>query len=420
MRRLPLLLAATTALAAVPAHAQFHEPDPEATEAFETLVASYRARPALTVRSTVSVEVREGEMASGGKEVTGELVFADDGRGVFRIRGFTCHLGGGTFSAVHEATDHSYFSTPDDDAPYYALLNAFVDLPYPHLAIAFGEPDIEDLCMQFHPKAPWVRPTAVEPLEDGTGRRIILTSDFSRMVVETEDERGLIRTVDLEVSGGALVQPGSTLVYHHEFEYDETPPEAGTFDFDPGDRQRVDLLAALMPKARPAERPQLAAGGNELVGQPAPPLVLTTIAGPAVDLADWEGQVVILDFWATWCGPCRAALPRLHEVAAWADREQLPVQVLTVNVWESRGGEDTPEARLATASKFWKTQGFTLPVAMDYSDEVVKSYGVRGIPATVVIRADGVVHAMHTGAGPDYEQMLQDDIRAAMEAVEAE
>jgi len=110
----------------------------------------------------------------------------------------------------------------------------------------------------------------------------------------------------------------------------------------------------------------------------------------------------------------------LHQVAKWSDGEQLPVTVLTINVWEIRDpNTDNPDARLASAKKTWEKRGFTLPIAMDYTDEAAKAYGVTGIPTAVVIRADGVVHKLHVGGSPTYVEDLKADIQEALKAVEA-
>ena len=161
---------------------------------------------------------------------------------------------------------------------------------------------------------------------------------------------------------------------------------------------------------------EIAAAGS-LKGKAAPVFVLQTAQGQEVNLEKLAGQVVVLDFWATWCGPCRQALPFLHKVGRWAKDEQLPVKIYTVNVWEH--GE-TPEEKLEAARDFWKSQKFTLPIAMDYTDETAKAYGVTGIPTSVIIRADGVVHEVHVGAGGNYEQLMKQSIEEAIKAVEAD
>ena len=113
------------------------------------------------------------------------------------------------------------------------------------------------------------------------------------------------------------------------------------------------------------------------------------------------------------------AFELLHEFATWARDEQLPVEVVTVNVFETRDpAADTPDARLDAVRAFWAKQGFTLPVAMDFTDQVAADYGVQGIPATFVIRSDGVVHARHEGAAPDYVELLKDEVRDALDELE--
>ncbi|MHC5004224.1 MAG: TlpA family protein disulfide reductase [Planctomycetota bacterium] len=416
-----LLVLAVGAIAA----GQEHEADPEAMKAFADMVAGYRQRPALTVRSKATIELEQDGTRSAGEAVEAEITFDRKGRGVVKLRGYTCYLGDGKLHAVHDGTDHSYFSESDDGSPYYALMTAFIDIPYPHLAIAFGEQEVDEFfCMQFHPKAPWVRPTSVEEetAEDGrVRRRIRLTSDNGSLDVLVDPKTGLMESVHATLTEGIFVQAGTTLHYRHTFEYEtfeDVPLDPAILAFDPGTRQRVDTLTVLAPKPAPGPGGGGGGGGGgQLVGKPAPALVLPTLDGQAIDLEELRGQVVVLDFWATWCGPCRAALPALHEVADWAREQQLPVRVITVNVFER---EADANARREKVRRFWADNGHKLPVAIDFTGDVAGSYGVRAIPATFVVRSDGVVHAQHSGAGPNYADSLKADIRAAMDALESD
>ena len=77
-----------------------------------------------------------------------------------------------------------------------------------------------------------------------------------------------------------------------------------------------------------------------------------------------------------------------------------------------------PEQRLQKVKDFWAQKGFTLPVAMDYSDQTAAAYGVAGIPTTAVIRSDGVVYAVHGGLSGDYVESLKSEIQGAIKALE--
>jgi thiol-disulfide isomerase/thioredoxin len=417
--RTQIAAAVTAAVVAGPVLGQIHEPDPDARRVFRELVDAYRKRPALTVRSTVTIELIQGETKSHAREVVLEITFGRGRVGIVKLRGFTCHLADGKLTAIHEGSEDAYYSVSDDDSPYYALMSEFMEVPFPHLAIAFGEERTDDLLMQFHQMAPWIQPTGVGQTvkDDRTLRTISLTSDFSDLSILVDPKSKLMDSVVLNITGGSFVQPGATLRYRHAFEYEshDEALDAAKLVFELGDRQRADSLMALMPAPPEPEMPELGPDGHPqggLVGTPAPDLELATADGDVMDLEALRGKVVVLDFWATWCVPCRAALPVLHEVAEWFFNDTATTEIYTVNIWEQGGAEE----RLAAAQRFWAADGFTLPVAMDYNDRSAALFGITGIPLTIVIAPDGVIHAQHVGV-QGYKATIE---RAIVEALGVE
>ncbi len=402
--------------------------DADAAAAFEKMVTSHRERPALGVKTTITVELTQGDMTSSSDEVVAEFLFGKNRKALITLRGYQCLLSEGELIGLHEGNAHSYYRGTDDGSPYYALFNAFLDLPFPHLAIFIGEDSMEDLYMQIQPSAPNLQPTGVTTVEiDGTARRVLtLASDDASFEMMIDPETQLIDSAILEITGGPMVQQGVTMRYEHAFEYEvfDNPAPAERFELKTKGRQRVTMLATLQPPPPAPIDPGAAPGmpgRAALAGQPAPEFTLATIDGGAVDLGELRGQIVVIDFWATWCGPCIKALPILHDVATWARDEQLPVKIFAINTFEGATlREDTPDGRLKKAKNFWNNKKFTLPVLMDYTDQTAASYGVSGIPTTVIIRADGVVHTAHTGLSPNYAEQLKADIKAALEAVESQ
>ena len=121
------------------------------------------------------------------------------------------------------------------------------------------------------------------------------------------------------------------------------------------------------------------------VGRQAPDLRLESLDGRQVSLADYAGQVVLLNFWATWCPPCKEEIPAI-ERAYQAHRDDGLV-VLGIN--------DGEAAEVVRA--FAGELGITYPVLIDRRGDVAAQYRRRGLPLTVIVDRDGVIQVRHEG-----------------------
>jgi peroxiredoxin len=134
------------------------------------------------------------------------------------------------------------------------------------------------------------------------------------------------------------------------------------------------------------------------VGQPAPDFVLKDPAGKSVKLSDYRGKVLLLDFWATWCGPCRTTLPRLqkwHE--AYKDRG-LVILGLTTFEGEAEGRRLTRAQELDYVRQFKKKFNLSYGFAVSDAKNNDRNYSVSSIPTTFLIDRRGVVRFISVGA----------------------
>lgn len=157
-------------------------------------------------------------------------------------------------------------------------------------------------------------------------------------------------------------------------------------------------LAAIAWGRVPAQRAATALPPAPAIGHPAPPFTLPTLAGDELVLADLAGQPVVLNFWASWCGPCRAEMPelqRLHDRLGEAG-----VAVVGVNQGE------TPQA----AAAFLESLGLSFPVALDQRTGVSRQYLVNSLPTTFFIDRDGVIRSTFIGAMSD--AVLAENLRS--------
>jgi peroxiredoxin len=121
-------------------------------------------------------------------------------------------------------------------------------------------------------------------------------------------------------------------------------------------------------------------------GQPAPDFTLRTLDGNEVRLGELRGRLVVLNFWATWCGPCREEMPLFEQ--AMAEREADGLLILAVNVQE---GEEQ-------VRPFVQRLGLSYPIVMDKSGALARRYRVRSYPTTYFIGRDGTVEGRRVGA----------------------
>jgi len=136
---------------------------------------------------------------------------------------------------------------------------------------------------------------------------------------------------------------------------------------------------------------------------PAPAFKLSGRGGKAIDLSQYKGQVVMINFWATWCGPCRQEMPLLEDI--YKKYKPMGFTMLGVNV--------EPDAKAAEA---WlaKQKPVSFPIAFDTESKVSKMYKVAGMPSTVFVDRKGNIRVMHKGYKPGDENIYLTQIRSML------
>lgn len=140
---------------------------------------------------------------------------------------------------------------------------------------------------------------------------------------------------------------------------------------------------------------------GKLVGEPAPDFTLAlahgegAAGGDRVRLSDLRGSIVVLDFWASWCPPCRESIPHLNRVAS--ELASAGVEVIGIN------SEGHGAARTALVARRW---GIGYRVLQDESAAVQRAYGVDALPSVFVVDREGVVRRSYAGS-PTADQLIR-------------
>jgi thiol-disulfide isomerase/thioredoxin len=133
---------------------------------------------------------------------------------------------------------------------------------------------------------------------------------------------------------------------------------------------------------------------------PAPQFQLQSMAGQPVALSQFKGQVVMINFWASWCGPCRQEMPVLEKL--YDKYKPMGFTMVGVNV--------EPDSKLAV--NWLKETPVTFPILFDTKSEVSKLYQVAGMPSTVIVDRKGNLRWLHRGYKPGDENDYLNQIRA--------
>jgi len=167
----------------------------------------------------------------------------------------------------------------------------------------------------------------------------------------------------------------------------------------------IVVLSAALLDVLPARADDPKTDTESLVGKPAPDFQLTTLDNKQVKLSDLKGDVVVVDFWATWCPPCRKSLPHLQSVSQNQNDAKEGLKVWAVNARESND----------KVEKFMKDNNYSFTVPLDSDGKTLQAYLVRGIPTTVIIGRDGKIRNVFVGYGGDESaKQIDDSIAAAL------
>lgn len=134
-------------------------------------------------------------------------------------------------------------------------------------------------------------------------------------------------------------------------------------------------------------------------GDMAPDFMLTDMDGNVHKLSDYRGEGVFLNFWGTWCGPCKREMPHMEDM--YKEFEEKGVHVLAVNIAESD----------LKVKSFANTYGLTFPIVIDKTNSVRDAYNIRPLPTTFLVGPDGKVKKIIK------QEMTGDQIREYMESI---
>ncbi len=137
---------------------------------------------------------------------------------------------------------------------------------------------------------------------------------------------------------------------------------------------------------------------KDMIG-PAPDFTLKSRSGENLKLSEFRGEVVLINFWASWCGPCRQEMPLLDQL--YQRYNPIGFTILGINVEEDPG----------QAMKLLKDVPVSFPILFDTENSVSKLYQLTGMPSTMIVDRDGNIRFQHFAYLPGYEKKYEEQIK---------
>ena len=353
---------------------------------FEAVARTYQSAPAFTDTVTVNVPGQGGEQT-----MTFELLAGANGNARLTALGHNFLAVDGELYLSRESRPNKVVRLPLAEGRLLAT-DPIGTLRLPQLALRYGtsaEDYLRGIGMGLVEDLHLSGRESVQ-IDGTTLDALLFNNNDAKVRVLVDPRTKLIKSVTVDSQLGPL-----------EFQMDpavhaEAPRKIA---YDPSEHREVRTLA------------QLGLGA----GDAAPDFTLLTLDDQAVTLSELRGSAVVLDFWATWCGPCRMSLPKLYEFATWAEQEGVAVKVYAVDMGER---VRTNEQKRRKVQEFWQRQGFTMPTLMDYDNKVAQAFEIGPIPHTVVIGPDGNVWKVHIGFNPGMVEVLKRETAQALAEAE--
>ena len=264
-------------------------------------------------------------------------------------------------------------------------------VPVPALLGAAGTPSerIQAFALKFLASPALVNCAVLTGADGKPMRQIVLRASNGSIKARFDDASGLLIELDLEVVPAPGQSPIQGTARYQLVPGGQTPslPEAA-----PG--------AAVVSRFSEIDQPKKALE-TPLSGE-----VLVDLEGSSVRLDRQQDSVLVLEFWASWCAPCRLTLPIVEDFARWARRTHLPVKVFLVNTLE--GFQSAAEARRHLAPYLAGAQ-VTLPTLVDLDGSFHSRLG-SGLPLTVLLDTSGRIVAKYSGFEPGIAEKLRADV----------